>query len=71
MTDTFTPDLPSKNFPYLLSEAKSVVFNALRQAPNAKEEQKSRRQRTWSSWAKWRVDGGVKTPNYGRNSNGK
>lgn len=44
-TDAFVADLPSKAFPYYLAEAKSVAFNALKQVPNAKEEQRSRRQR--------------------------
>jgi len=64
--DTFIPDLPSKNFPYLLAESKSVAFNALRQAPNAKEEQRSRRQRTWSARDKWRTNGALQVPDYGR-----
>jgi hypothetical protein len=64
--DTFTPDLPSKAFPFLVSEAKSTCFNSLRQFPNAKEEQKARRQRTWLAREKWRTNGGIKFPNYGR-----
>jgi len=44
-SDAFVADLPAKAFPYYLSEAKSVAFNALKQVPNAKEEQRSRRQR--------------------------
>jgi len=44
-TDAFVADLPAKAFPYYLAEAKSVAFNALKQVPNAKEEQRSRRQR--------------------------
>lgn len=66
LVDTHIPDLPSKNFSYLLAEAKSVAFNALRQSANTKEEQKSRRQRTWSSREKWRTNGGIKFPDYGR-----
>ncbi len=44
-SDSFVADLPAKAFPYYLAEAKSVAFNALKQVPNAKEEQRSRRQR--------------------------
>ena len=65
-SDTFVPDLPSKAFPYLLSEAKSVTFNALRQTANQKEEQRSRRQRTWLSREKWRTRDGIRGPDYGR-----
>ena len=46
LTDTFTPDMPAKAFPYYLAEAKSVCFEKIKQAPSAKEEQRSRRQRT-------------------------
>ena len=43
-SDLEIPDLPVDSFPYLLAEAKSTAFNALKQTPNSKEEQKSRRQ---------------------------
>jgi len=66
LTDDFTPDMPVKAFPYLLSEAKSVCFNALKQQPNVKEEQRSRRQRHWLSREKFREGGGIRYPNYGR-----
>lgn len=66
LSDSFVPDLPAKAFPYLQAEAKSVTFNALRQASNQKEEQRSRRQRTWLAREKWRNNGFTKTPDYGR-----
>jgi len=66
IADATIPDLPAKNFPYLLAEAKSVAFNVLRQAPNAKEEQRSRRQRTWSAREKWRTGKSLNTPDFGR-----
>lgn len=67
LTDTSIPDLPAKAFPYLISEAKSVAFNAIKQAANQKEEQRSRRQRTWLARDKWRINGGIKFPtNFGR-----
>lgn len=53
--DSFVPDMPAKAFPYLLSEAKSVCFNTLKQLPNQKEEQRSRRQRTYLARGKHRV----------------
>jgi len=65
--DTFVPDLPVKAFSYLLAEAKSTAFTSLKQMPNAKEEQKSRRQRSWLAREKWRTKGGITRPNYGRN----
>lgn len=65
--DSFIPDLPSKNFAYLLAEAKSTCFNTIAQEPNAKEEQKARRQRTYSSIEKFRTSGGIKFKvDYGR-----
>jgi len=66
--DTFTPDLPAKAFPYLLAEAKSAAFTSLKQAPNPKEEQKARRQRTFLARQKWQQNGGIKKPDYGRHS---
>lgn len=66
VTDTFIPDLPSKAFPYLLAEAKSVSFNVLKQAANPKEEQRSTRQRRRLSQDRWRLEGGISYPNYGR-----
>jgi hypothetical protein len=67
-SDTFIPDLPHKVFPYLISESKSVAFNSIGQAPNAKEEQRSRRQRTFLARDKRRQNkkAGLKYPDYGR-----
>jgi len=67
-SDTFVPDLPAKAFPYLLAEAKSVAFNALMQVGNQKAEQQSRRQRVRLSREKWRTQGGMSFPDYGRKS---
>ena len=66
ISDTFVPDLPSKAFPYLLSEAKSVAFIALKQAPNQKEEQRAQRQRRRLSRDRWSHNRGITYPNYGR-----
>jgi len=65
--DNAIPNLPAKVFSYYLAEAKSVCFNNIKQAPNAKEEQKSRRQRYQVSREK-RINegGGIARPNYGR-----
>jgi hypothetical protein len=64
--DTFTPDLPSEAFPALLAEAKSATFLRLKQMPDQKSEQQATRQRNWLSRKAWRVSGGIKFPNYGR-----
>ncbi len=66
LADAFVPDLPSKAFPYLLSESKSVAFNALKQTSNPKEEQRSNRQKRRLSQERWRYEGGITYPNYGR-----
>lgn len=43
--DGFIPDLDANLFPLLLAESKSVCFSHIKQAPSAKAEQQSRRQR--------------------------
>lgn len=65
-TDSAIPDLPSEAFPLLLEEAKSTAFVVLKQQANAKAEQKAKRQNTWLARKAWRVDGGVRYPDYGR-----
>ena len=67
LVDNHVPDMPAKYFPYYLSEAKSVAFNALKQLPNQKEEQRSRRQRTRLVTESRRTRNYlVRSPNYGR-----
>jgi len=66
MSDTYVPDLPAKAFSYLVAEAKSTASYSLRQVGNQKEEQKSQRQRKWLAREKWRLNGGMSFPNYGR-----
>ena len=66
LTDDFIPDLPSKSFSYLLAEAKSVCFNTLFQEANAKEEQKSRRQRIYTARNSRRQNKDIRQPDYGR-----
>lgn len=68
MTDSFVPDLPGEAFIALVEEAKSRAMLRLKQMEDPKAEQESRRQQRWLSRNDWRVNGGIKTPNYGRNS---
>jgi hypothetical protein len=64
--DSFIPDMPVEAFPALLAEAKSVCFTRIKQAPDAKAEQQSTRQRAWLSRKAWRVGEGLQFPDYGR-----
>lgn len=67
MRDDFVPDLPEEAFTYLIEEAKSKAAYKIPQKPDEKAEQESRRQNQWLSRKAFRVAGGVKYPNYGRN----
>lgn len=68
ISDDFVPDMPAKAFPYLLAESKSVAFNALKQLANNKEEQRSRRQRTYLARGKYRIGNYLlnERPDFGR-----
>ena len=66
--DSAIPDLPSEAFPLLVEEAKSTAFIVIRQSANMKAEQKAKRQNTWLSRKSWRVNGGIRYPDYGRKS---
>ena len=65
-TDSFIADLPSKVFPMLLAEAKSVCFNALKQVGNQKAEQQASRQRRTMSQESWRTGPQNRFIDYGR-----
>lgn len=67
LADDFIPDLPEEAFTYLIEEAKSKAALKIAQKPDEKAEQESKRQNQWLSRKNWRVAGGVKYPNYGRN----
>jgi hypothetical protein len=66
--DDAIPDLPSEAFSALVEESKSTAFLALKQMPNEKAEMKSQRQQRWLSRKAWRAQGGIRYPDYGRNS---
>lgn len=68
--DDFIPDLPVQAFSKLLEEAKSRAAIKLRQVADQKAEQESRRQGAWLSRNDFRVAGGIKYANYGRNGHG-
>jgi hypothetical protein len=66
LADNFTPELPSKAFPYLLAEAKSTCMLNIKEVFSQKTEQSATRQRSWLSRNKRRMAGGIKFPDYGR-----
>lgn len=68
--DDFIPDLPDMAFTALLEEAKSRAALKVRQQPDQKAEQESQRQHKWLARQDRRVAGGIRFPDYGRNSGG-
>lgn len=66
LEDSFVPDIPTKAFPYFVSEAKSVASLKIKEVFSQKDEQHSNRQKSWLSFEKHRVGGGIARPNYGR-----
>lgn len=70
LQNDFVPDLPSEAFSALKAEAKSVCFARIKQQPDEKSEQQSRRQRSWLSRKAWKAKGGVKYPDFGRKRSG-
>jgi hypothetical protein len=66
MQDDFVPDLPAHAFSALIEEVKSRAMAKLKQMQDPKSEQESRRQQRWLSRNDWRVQGGIRYPDYGR-----
>lgn len=66
LEDDTVIDFPKKELPLLISEAKSKCFVIQKQAPNPQEVAQGRRLKTWFAKEKNRINGGIKTPNYGR-----
>lgn len=64
--DTFIPDLPTEAVTLLLEESKSRAMFKLKQMVDNKAEQESGKQSRWLSRKAWRVNGGIRYPNYGR-----
>jgi hypothetical protein len=66
-SDTFVPDLPTKAFPLLLSEAKKAAFVKVKQTADPVEVERARKQRTWMAGEKHRTrNKGINYPDYGR-----
>lgn len=68
ITDSFVPDLPEEAFIALLEESKSRAQFKLHQVQDVKAEQDATRQNRWLSRKQWRINGGIKFPDYGRKS---
>ena len=66
MSDTFVPDLPIQMFSYLLNEAKATCFSTIKQVTNNKAEQGAITQRRRQSQDAWKLNKGIRYPNYGR-----
>ena len=66
--DDFIPELPEEAFTALLEESKSRAMFKLKQMTDSKAEQESSRQQRWLARRAWRVEGGIKFPDYGRAS---
>lgn len=69
-TDNFVADLPAKQFSLLLNEAKALAWAELKQAQNAKAEQRARKGWISSQKSKRNIDNPRneldRLPNYGR-----
>lgn len=66
ISDTFIPDLPSKNFPHLVSEVKARTAASIAQEIDAREERTVQRHRHKHTINRWRTKNGIRQPNYGR-----
>lgn len=66
LSDAFVPDLPAEMFSVLLADAKSACFSRIKQMPDGKAEQQSRKGMSWASQRSFQVAGGWNFPNYGR-----
>jgi hypothetical protein len=67
LDDDYVPEIPAKYFPLLISEAASMCFINHKQAPNSKEEQRSRRQMVRHQNNRRRTDDAKpEGPDYGR-----
>jgi hypothetical protein len=68
MTDTFTPDMPSAMFPFLLAEAKSICMTRLKQTNDPTAAKQARDGKTRSQYSQWRQSRHTASdePNFGR-----
>lgn len=71
IADDFIPDLPPDAFSLLIERSTSTAQFKIRQFQDVKSEQESLKQGRWMSRKSWTVNGGIKYPNYGRNSSSR
>jgi len=64
--DDAVPNLPDEAFISLLEESKHRAFIKLKQSVDQSAYEESARQKRWLSRKAWRVEDGLKYPNYGR-----
>lgn len=66
IADAFVPELPPDGFSLLYNETLSRVQLRLREFQDVKAEGESTKQSRWMSRNSFRVNGGIRFPNYGR-----
>lgn len=66
LADDFTPDLPPDAFSLLHQEALSRAQLRLREFQDMKAEQEANKQSRWMSRQAFRVNGGIRYPDYGK-----
>lgn len=66
ISDSHIPDLPAKSFPLLVNEVKSLAFSTLKGTQAFVADRRARRQKTTIARTKWRINGEIQYPNYGR-----
>lgn len=66
LVDSFVADLPPDAFSLLYQESLSKVQLKLREFQDLKAEQEASKQSRWLSRNSFRVEGGIRYPNYGR-----
>jgi len=64
--DTFIPDLPEEAVTALLEAAKGRAMFKLKQMVDITASREEQKQNRWLSRKSWRVNGGIRYPNYGR-----
>jgi hypothetical protein len=65
-SDTFTPDLPSSMFPFLLAESKATCMLRLKQSQDPKAEKMARDGKTRAQYSQWRTKRQDSIPDFGR-----